>query len=171
MPKKLFKSKLALCRRCQNHYWTAPGLKKYCSSKCRTLGPKRTTPVTTMKDIGAGRPPVNVYFQVVNRDRVEYLETKVRELESAQRRRPASPSTNFYRSMAWRRLRYNFLRTSERICVCCGYRGGRLHVDHIKPRSKYPHLQLDPRNLQLLCEDCNLGKSNRDETNWREASM
>ena len=43
----------------------------------------------------------------------------------------------------------------------------RIHVDHIKPRSKYPELELDINNLQVLCEDCNIGKSNIDETDWR----
>ena len=42
-----------------------------------------------------------------------------------------------------------------------------LHVDHIKPRSKYPELELDITNLQILCEDDNLGKSNRYETDYR----
>jgi X-X-X-Leu-X-X-Gly heptad repeat protein len=42
-----------------------------------------------------------------------------------------------------------------------------LHVDHIKPRSLYPARALDPENLQVLCRDCNLGKSNKDATDWR----
>jgi len=42
-----------------------------------------------------------------------------------------------------------------------------LHVDHIKPRSKYPELSLTFSNLQILCEDCNFGKSNIDQTDWR----
>ncbi len=44
-----------------------------------------------------------------------------------------------------------------------------LHVDHIKPRSKYPDLALDINNLQILCESCNLGKGAWDETDFREA--
>lgn len=44
----------------------------------------------------------------------------------------------------------------------------KLHVDHIKPRSKYPELQLTLSNLQVLCHDCNMGKSAWDETDWRE---
>jgi 5-methylcytosine-specific restriction endonuclease McrA len=42
-----------------------------------------------------------------------------------------------------------------------------IHVDHIKPKSKYPELALEYNNLQLLCEDCNLGKSNKYETDYR----
>jgi 5-methylcytosine-specific restriction endonuclease McrA len=42
-----------------------------------------------------------------------------------------------------------------------------MHVDHIKPRSLFPLLAADPENLQVLCEDCNVGKSNVDTTDWR----
>jgi len=42
-----------------------------------------------------------------------------------------------------------------------------IHVDHIKPRSRYPELSLEIENLQVLCEDCNMGKSNVFETDWR----
>jgi 5-methylcytosine-specific restriction endonuclease McrA len=35
-----------------------------------------------------------------------------------------------------------------------------MHVDHIKPRRKYPHLALVFDNLQVLCHDCNHGKGN-----------
>jgi hypothetical protein len=44
-----------------------------------------------------------------------------------------------------------------------------MHVDHIKPRSKYPDLELSRQNLQVLCEDCNLGKSNKYEDDWRNS--
>ena len=42
-----------------------------------------------------------------------------------------------------------------------------MNVDHIKPRKKYPELALDKSNLQVLCEECNHGKGNWDETDWR----
>jgi 5-methylcytosine-specific restriction endonuclease McrA len=54
--------------------------------------------------------------------------------------------------------------------MCCGASakdGIRIHVDHIKPRSKYPKIELDINNLQILCDDCNIGKGNWDETDWR----
>jgi hypothetical protein len=37
-----------------------------------------------------------------------------------------------------------------------------LHVDHVKPRSKYPELALDLDNLQILCAACNTRKGDRD---------
>ena len=58
----------------------------------------------------------------------------------------------------------------EARCQCCGNSpktGAVLNVDHIKPRKKYPELALDINNLQILCEECNHGKGNWDETDWR----
>lgn len=79
---------------------------------------------------------------------------------------------SFYKSDEWRAVRYIALKAAKGACQCCGARGAKftpLHVDHIKPRSKFPELSLVASNLQVLCRDCNLGKSNRDETDWRAA--
>lgn len=80
------------------------------------------------------------------------------------------PNNGFYSSEEWRRLRYRALKREGGACQCCGSRGAGnkpLHVDHIKPRSRFPELELDLNNLQVLCEDCNLGKSAWDQTDWR----
>lgn len=79
-------------------------------------------------------------------------------------------SRNFYLSREWRAVRYKALCQSSGRCQCCGASpatGTVLHVDHIKPRSKFPALELDIENLQVLCVDCNMGKSNKDQTDWR----
>lgn len=83
-------------------------------------------------------------------------------------------SKSFYKSREWLELRYRVLRTYKAKCMCCG-RGPRehgitIHVDHIKPRSKFPKLELNFSNMQLLCADCNMGKSNIDNTDWRALS-
>jgi hypothetical protein len=79
-------------------------------------------------------------------------------------------TANFYACRAWRELRYKILKEQGARCACCG-RGREhnvaLHVDHIKPMYTHPELKLDPSNLQVLCEDCNLGKSCHDSTDWR----
>ena len=71
----------------------------------------------------------------------------------------------------WRLLRYQALRRAGGRCECCGATpqssGEPLHVDHIKPKSIHPDLALELSNLQVLCADCNIGKGNWDETNWR----
>ena len=78
--------------------------------------------------------------------------------------------SSFYKSSAWKKLRYKVLKTSNGKCALCGCGaadGVVLHVDHIIPRSKRPDLSLDANNLQVLCDACNLAKSNRDEIDWR----
>jgi 5-methylcytosine-specific restriction endonuclease McrA len=81
------------------------------------------------------------------------------------------PSPGFYMSEEWRKVRYEVIKKAGGCCSACGrnYKEDRvkIHVDHIKPRSRFPQLELDPDNLQILCEDCNLGKSNVDFTDWR----
>jgi len=75
----------------------------------------------------------------------------------------------FYRSIQWRQLRYLALRNCKG-CQCCGAKasdGIVLHVDHVKPRYKHPELSLCLDNLQVLCEDCNMGKGAWDMTDWR----
>lgn len=76
----------------------------------------------------------------------------------------------FYSSKEWKSLRYKALLKYGRQCLCCGNKPPYTiwHVDHIKPRSKFPKLELDINNLQILCEDCNLGKSNKDTTDFRD---
>ena len=73
----------------------------------------------------------------------------------------------FYDTQEWQILRYKTLRRYNKQCHCCGATNTELHVDHIKPRSKFPQLELDPENLQILCRECNLGKSNTDSIDWR----
>ena len=71
--------------------------------------------------------------------------------------------SEFYQTFEWRQLRWKVLLESDKCCAMCGRskaHGIILHVDHIKPRSKHPALELIQSNLQVLCEDCNIGKSN-----------
>jgi 5-methylcytosine-specific restriction endonuclease McrA len=74
---------------------------------------------------------------------------------------------NFYKTQEWRELRFLAFEKYGRKCLCCNSTNSVLHVDHVKPMSLYPHLKLDINNLQILCEDCNIGKSNRFETDFR----
>ena len=78
----------------------------------------------------------------------------------------------FYESSEWLSLRYIVLKNhvikNGKICLLCGTKNTQLHVDHIKPKSKYPELALTFDNLQVLCKHCNKGKSNKDETDFRK---
>lgn len=87
----------------------------------------------------------------------KFYDDRIRALDPSQ--------WGFYGSEVWRDLRYRVLKAKGRICALCGVSSGPMHVDHIKPRSKYPKLALEFDNLQVLCAACNLGKSNSDETN------
>lgn len=79
-------------------------------------------------------------------------------------------SDGFYESREWLDLRYRFLQKAGGSCKLCGCRAtpdNPIHVDHIKPRSLHPELALVESNLQVLCKSCNMGKSNKDDTDWR----
>lgn len=88
-----------------------------------------------------------------------------------ERKKKKSKRVGFYASKAWKDLRYRALKFYDRKCMCCGRNPEDhkivLHVDHIKPRSLYPELCLKFSNVQILCEDCNLGKSNTDTIDYR----
>lgn len=91
-------------------------------------------------------------------------------------RKPVSPAraaaVAFFESDQWRTLRYQALKLHGAMCQCCGAGPAPskpLHVDHIKPRSRFPDLALVLSNLQVLCVDCNKGKGAWDETDWRGA--
>jgi hypothetical protein len=92
------------------------------------------------------------------------------DLPSVKRRVRRQLDT-FYDSPEWRELRYQALAQSDGSCSLCGRskrdHGVILHVDHIEPRSVAPARALDITNLQVLCEDCNMGKGNRDARDWR----
>jgi len=75
---------------------------------------------------------------------------------------------NFYLSKRWKALRYDVLLKYGRTCMLCGVIAKPPHIDHIKPRSKFPELAYEVSNLQVLCADCNEGKGNRDQTDFRE---
>jgi 5-methylcytosine-specific restriction endonuclease McrA len=80
-------------------------------------------------------------------------------------------SDAFLKSFEWRKVRMAALANNEAVCECCGARAKDevvLNVDHIKPRKYFPHLALTLENLQVLCADCNAGKGNDYQINWRE---
>lgn len=80
----------------------------------------------------------------------------------------------FYSSWEWKQVRFEAIKINGNRCQCCGWQPndtkfGWLVVDHIKPRRKYPHLELDVSNLQVLCNACNQGKSNIYTDDFRAA--
>lgn len=96
---------------------------------------------------------------------------KKHEQEERQRQSEKNgTASNFYQTKEWRRLRYQAFKQYGNRCAVCG-RGPKdnliMHVDHIKARSLYPHLALEITNLQIMCGECNVSKSNKDKIKWR----
>ena len=108
---------------------------------------------------------------------VEQIKKKKRKSKRAKKKERVEKraiSDNFYNSYAWRKLRYVAIKMCGAKCQCCGRSaadGFVMHVDHIKPRKKFPELALSLSNLQVLCNLCNHGKGNWDETDWREPRL
>jgi 5-methylcytosine-specific restriction endonuclease McrA len=86
---------------------------------------------------------------------------------------------DFYKSWDWRTLRMKVIKRFGRRCMCCGSTPDdtavsgakvRLVVDHVKPLANFWQLRLVPSNLQILCDECNMGKGAWDETDHRSES-
>lgn len=83
---------------------------------------------------------------------------------------PKKPRDSFYTSREWADVRREVMSLYAHQCMKCGT-GERIQVDHIKPRSLWPHLELAIDNCQLLCEQCNSRKSNKETSDYRSASQ
>lgn len=80
---------------------------------------------------------------------------------------------DFYDTRQWLELRYAVLAERGAKCECCGATradGVYIQVDHIRPRHRFPQLELSKANLQVLCRPCNLGKGARYDTDWRSST-
>jgi hypothetical protein len=75
----------------------------------------------------------------------------------------------FYASRPWKALRRKVLKHYGSACMKCGCTD-EPSVDHIKPRSLFPALELEFSNMQVLCRPCNSAKSNLHETDYRMAA-
>ena len=97
------------------------------------------------------------------------IDVKRERQEQRQIRIKTPEKIGFYESREWREVRFKVLRKYGYQCMACGRKPPEvvIHVDHIKPRSKHPKLELDFDNLQLLCADCNIGKNNYSEEDLR----
>lgn len=83
--------------------------------------------------------------------------------------RAGMTSFEFCRTREWMSARQQTLMRYGPVCQCCGAdraSGTIMQVDHIKPRSRFPALELDLENLQVLCRECNIGKGTT-EKDWR----
>jgi 5-methylcytosine-specific restriction endonuclease McrA len=79
-------------------------------------------------------------------------------------------SAEFLQSKEWKALRRVVIEAYGRQCMKCKTTPrakNKTHVDHIKPRKRFPSLALDVGNLQVLCSRCNKNKGNQNCTDYR----
>ncbi|WP_107497064.1 HNH endonuclease [Thalassobius sp. I31.1] len=98
--------------------------------------------------------------------------TKQPDRKTATELFPEHPAA-FYTTAKWRKLRFEVLSGEDAKCACCGWFVGAdqsanyLVVDHIVSRKLRPDLEMERGNLQILCNECNLGKGRFKKTDFR----
>jgi hypothetical protein len=115
---------------------------------------------------------IDAIFLVLGKkvDKKEKKKQKQRLIKENSTNFNYAKSNDFLKTYEWRKVRMEVLKKHGARCQCCGAspkEGIVLNVDHIKPRKLFPHLALDINNLQVLCAECNHGKGNWDQTDWR----
>lgn len=138
---------------------------------CRKVIQVETANFWHIRNVCGERCSTRRWRKGMGKERFAILRKKKKEVKPGKviRRLDLLDEKNFYLSREWKKLRYEAIVRYGRKCQACGdsVRGLKLHVDHIKPRSKFPELQMDINNLQVLCEPCNMGKGAWDETDHR----
>jgi 5-methylcytosine-specific restriction endonuclease McrA len=119
----------------------------------------------------------DLFLDLINRHRKaegreEKTDPVVRARVEREKKVSRAIKQEFYASWEWKSLRYKTLLKYGARCMCCGAgkETSQICVDHIIPISKCWSKRLDATNLQVLCGECNRGKSNKDETDFREAA-
>lgn len=94
--------------------------------------------------------------------------SKPRKL-SSEERKSRKEKNNFYQSWEWKQLRFKILTRFGSRCMLCGAtnKDAKMCVDHILPISLHWDKRLDEDNLQVLCDECNKGKSNTSFDDFR----
>lgn len=118
---------------------------------------------TYLRHFGSWRNALIAFVHFINQQDEESLAVKAEQSLSIiqpKRRTNREPSLQ---------LRFRVMRRDNFKCCYCGkspatHPGIELHVDHIVAWSKGGETEID--NLQTLCSECNLGKSDLSETNY-----
>lgn len=117
---------------------------------------------------------VKTIYNIVNRDASDsftpdWTNVAIDHFMEAIKEFDSSCKNLDYYNPEYRKLRHEvFIRDGEE-CAKCGNKPPKfiMHIDHIKPVSKYPDLFLNKDNMQVLCAECNLDKSNKNEIDYR----
>jgi hypothetical protein len=122
--------------------------------------------------ISKGEP---IRFDRMVEQLTRWWEKEAETQESDRQTKESAPSISVAKQLADQRIRvmpamrWQVFRRDGWKCVACGRSaddGVILHIDHIVPRSKGGADAIG--NYQTLCNICNLGKSNRDDTDLRK---
>ena len=135
------------------------------SSYCRMILKDPTTDVSIIcrKEYTTPARKTHTWSDITYnyKDLVHYYEEAQKIKEQREIR---SGQIEYERSLMTASLRYEILKRDNYRCQLCGSSaqdGVKLHIDHIVPVSKGGHTTTD--NLRVLCDRCNLGKSDKLE--------
>lgn len=118
---------------------------------------------------GSWRQALEAFIQSLDSD--DEVELKTENKEPPKKVKPLDQIVHkTSRNPTWR-LRYLVMQRDNFTCQFCGASPAKdpavkLHIDHIKPWSKGGETLLP--NLQTLCEQCNIGKSDLASVGWGE---
>jgi hypothetical protein len=103
-------------------------------------------------------------FKVTDKGKLIKLAKANKFRKKEKKKHPIHPLLKkcFYESREWKRLRNRVIDHYGRKCMICDDTRGKMQVDHILPKSKYKKLTFEFNNLQILCRECNLIKSDTD---------
>ena len=155
---------------CVNHGLRNCGLKQTDAIKfyCKSKGINSPEPEDEIGFV------LELYFSgncdyVRSNSNVKRIKRKRSKAEKIAYKKPVvrMSKLEFYNSKAWLKMRVRVISAYGRKCMKCGCTNKMIQVDHIKPRSLFPKLELKFDNLQVLCIDCNVEKSNVDFTDYR----
>ena len=169
---RLFFMRKIQCKVCLEFYDSKIIRKELCSKECETIFLSRLSERKNIIQSVERKQDQELAkrLKIKSELKLERLKYRIRKKEKEKNGKVRSIQqrlSGFYNSPEWLSLRFKALKSMKRKCALCHTEHGEMHVDHIKPRSKYPELELDLNNLQILCRSCNIGKSNDDETDWR----
>lgn len=109
------------------------------------------------------------YIRVIDMDEIDKiikrkLSKQRKILRKGEKNKKIKPFST--KDVRWQKLRRKVFQAYGRVCMKCGSVDD-LHVDHIKPKSKYPRLAYRFSNMQILCKSCNYEKSNKNCSDYR----
>jgi len=118
-----------------------------------------------VRDVEILEQNIKPYMEKYFPDKMEAPENGITSLEDLQKIKQRAES----KIKVMPAIRWQVFQRDDWRCVSCGRsseHGVILHIDHIIPRSKGGKDHID--NYQTLCDICNVGKSNKDDTDLRK---